>query len=65
MPRRSINRKYRPRFENLESKQLLSGGLLGHGPQMIVQNPPPVSLHVVHQGIRPDGTGKTVVIITS
>jgi hypothetical protein len=65
MPRSSINRKFRPRFENLDSKQLLSGGLLGHGAQALVQAPAPVSSHVMHQGFRPDGTGKSVVIITS
>jgi hypothetical protein len=65
MPRHSINRKYRPIFENLESKQLLSGSLLGHGPQTIVQSPPPVSSQVVQHVFRPDGTGKSVVIITS
>jgi hypothetical protein len=65
MPRKSINRKYRPRFENLETKQLLSAGLLGHGAQALVQAPAPVSSHVVHQGMTPDGTGKSVVIITS
>ena len=65
MPRHSTNRKYRPRFENLESKQLLSGGVLGHGAQAIVQAPAPVSAHVQLQGFRPDGTGKSVVIITS
>jgi hypothetical protein len=64
MPRNSINRKCRPRFENLESKQLLSTGLLGHAAQAIAQAPAPVPSHVNHQGVRPDGTGKSVVIIT-
>ena len=58
MPRNSINRKYRPSFEGLESKQLLSAGLLGHGAQAIVQAPAPVSSQVQHQGVMPDGTGK-------
>jgi hypothetical protein len=65
MPRNSINRKLRPCFENLESKQLLSVGVLTHAAQTVVQTPAPVSSHVKHQGVTPDGTGKSVVIVTS
>ena len=65
MPRNSINRKYRPCFENLETKQLLSGGLLTHGAQALVQTTAPVSSPAEQQGVRPNGTGKSIVIITS
>jgi hypothetical protein len=65
MRRNSSNRKYRPCFEGLESKQLLSAGLLGHGAQAIVPAPAPVSSQAEHQGVTPDGTGKGIVIITS
>jgi hypothetical protein len=65
MPRNSINREHRPCFENLESKQLLSGGLVTGGAHVLVPVPAPVSSHVENQGVSPDGTGKTIVIITS
>jgi hypothetical protein len=65
MPRNSINRKYRPGFENLESKQLLSAGLLAHGVQPVMQTSTPVSSQAEHQGMSPDGTGTGLVIITS
>lgn len=63
--RNTIKRIYRPRFESLENKQLLSGGLLTHGAQAVVHATVPVSSHVQHQGARPDGTGTGTVIITS
>jgi hypothetical protein len=65
MSRNSTKRNHRLCFESLESKQLLSGGLLTQGPQAIVQATVPVSSQVEHQGARPDGTGNGVVIITS
>jgi hypothetical protein len=63
--RNTIKRIYRPRFESLESKQLLSGGLLTHGAQAVVHATAPVSSHVEFQKALPDGTGNGVVIITS
>ena len=65
MPRNLTYRKCRPSFEGLETKQLLSAGPFGHGAQAIVQAPAPVSSQVVYRGVMPDGTGKSVVIITS
>jgi hypothetical protein len=65
MPRHLTDRKCRPSFESLETKQLLSAGLFGRGAQALVQAPAPVSSQVVHRGVMPDGTGKSVVIITS
>jgi hypothetical protein len=64
-PRNSIKRKHRPCFEALERKQLLSAGLLTHGPQALVQSTAPAASHVQHQGVIPDGTGKGIFIITS
>jgi hypothetical protein len=64
-PRNSIKRKYRPCFEALECKQLLSAGLPTHGAQALVQATAPPSSHVQLQGVSPDGTGKGIVIITS
>ncbi|HEX3450038.1 MAG TPA: hypothetical protein VHS97_17425, partial [Isosphaeraceae bacterium] len=64
-PRNGINRKYRPCFEALERKQLLSAGLLTHGAQALVQSTAPAPSNVQHQGVVPDGTGKGIVIITS
>jgi hypothetical protein len=63
-PRNSINRKYRPCCEALEHKQLLSTGVLTPGPQALVQIATPVSSHVQHPGVSPDGTGKGIFIIT-
>jgi hypothetical protein len=65
MPRNTSKRKYRPCFESIESKQLLSAGLLTHGIQAVVQATAPVSSQVAHQHASPDGTGKGIVIITS
>jgi hypothetical protein len=65
MPRNTTKRDYRPRFESLETKQLLSGGLLTHGAQPVVQVTVPVSSHVETHKVLADGTGNGVVIITS
>ena len=64
-PRNSSKPKYRPSFEALECKQLLSGAVLTHGAQSLVQVTVPVSSQVLHQGASPDGTGKGIVIITT
>ena len=64
-PRNSIKRKYRPSIEALECKQLLSAGLLTHGPQALVQAIAPATSQVHHHDASPDGTGKGIFIITS
>ena len=63
-PRNSIKRKYRPCFEALECKQLLSGGMMTHGAQALVQSTAPVASEIQHPGVSPDGTGKGIFIIT-
>ncbi len=67
LPRHSIERKHRPRFEALESKQLLSAGLLiAHEAQSLMQATAPVSSQTAHQPVvSPCGTGTGIVIITS
>jgi hypothetical protein len=64
MPRNSSSRNYRPCFENFESKQLLSAGVLSHGAQVLVQASAPVSAQAEVQVASPDGTGKGIVITT-
>jgi hypothetical protein len=64
-PRNSIERKYRPCFEAFECKQLLSGGLLTHGAQALVQATAPVTSPAELRLASPDGTGKGIVIITT
>jgi hypothetical protein len=64
-PRNSIKRKYRPCFEALECKQLLSGGLLAHGAQVFAKPTTPAPSQIQHHGVIADGTGKGIFIITS
>jgi hypothetical protein len=64
-PRNSSKRKYRPCFEALECKQLLSGGLFTHGAQALVQATAPVTSRKELRLASPDGTGKGIVIITT
>jgi hypothetical protein len=64
-PRNSSKPKYRPSFEALECKQLLSATVLTHGAHALVQTTVPVSSQVQHLGVTPDGTGKGIVIITT
>jgi hypothetical protein len=64
-PRNGINRKFRPYCEALEHKQLLSAGLLTHGPHALAQAIAPTASQVHHQDASPDGTGKGIFIITS
>jgi hypothetical protein len=62
--RNSPKRKYRPRFEPLEGKQLLSAAL----PTSAVAPPAQVVALVAPQpqhNIQPDGTGKGIIIITT
>ncbi len=65
LPRNSNTRKFRPCFESLEHKQLLSTGLLTLGTQPLVSVTVPVSSQVVHVGVEPCGTGTGSIIITS
>jgi len=64
IPRSSIQRKYRPGFEALERKQLLSAGLPTYGAAVVVQATAPASPQAqVH--VSPCGTGKSIIIVTS
>jgi hypothetical protein len=65
MPRPSIERKYRPRFEALERKQLLSSGARPFGLPPIAQAAPLVSSHAERQITDACGTGTGIRIITS
>ncbi len=65
IPRNSTQRKYRPGFEALECKQLLSAGLPSYGAAVLVQATPPASSQVQQVQVSPDGTGKSIRIITS
>ncbi len=63
--RRSVQRKYRPRIESLERKELLSagisaGGVVAPAPGAALVAPLPRS-----GDIQPCGTGKGIIIITS
>jgi hypothetical protein len=64
-PRRSIKRKYRPGFEALERKQLLSAGPPTGGLEVVQQGTAPVPSHVVNQQPPWMGTGKGIRIVTS
>jgi hypothetical protein len=65
MTRKTTRRKYSPQFEALERKQLLSAGLATGA----VVSPPPMAAAQSNQlpqwDIRPCGTGKGTIIITS
>jgi hypothetical protein len=63
-PRNSIRRKFRPGFEALERKQLLSAGQLASAVKAIAPAVAPVSSHVQPPGVIADGTGKGIFIIT-
>ena len=65
MPRHSFTRKYRPAFEALEPKQLLSAGPPTRGPEILVQAASPVSTQADYGTINLCGTGKSIRIITS
>jgi len=65
MPRNTNTRKYRPSFDQFESKQLLSAGLLTQPMHVVLQAPAPASSQAQHHVASPDGTGKGIVIITS
>ena len=65
MPRSPVTRKYRPRLEALEPKQLLSAGPPTRGLQPPVQAPALLSFRVEYQPIQSFGTGTSIRIITS
>jgi hypothetical protein len=60
-----MKRKYRPGFESLEQKQLLSAVVPFHGVVAPAQATATVSIRLAHEHIRPCGTGKGIIIITS
>ena len=65
MPRRSVARKYRPRLEALEPKQLLSAAPPTGGPQVLLQAAAPLSSQAQCGPLQPCGTGTSIRIITS
>jgi hypothetical protein len=65
MPRSPVTRKYRPRLEALETRQLLSAGPPTGGLRILVQAPAPPSLRAEYQPIQTCGTGTSIRIITS
>ena len=65
LPRRPVQRKYRPGLEALEPKQLLSAGPRIHRPEALVWADVPAPSRAELGFIHPDGTGKGTVIITS
>ncbi len=65
MSRNSEKRKYRPGFEALERKQLLSAAIPAGVLAPVVQPTAPVVSHPGPGVIRVCGTGKGIVIITS
>jgi hypothetical protein len=65
MPRTPIGRKYRPRLEALEPKQLLSAGPSTRGLEIRWPAPAPPSSQAEYQTFRPCGTGTSIRIITS
>ncbi len=64
IPRSSLKRKYCPAFEALERKQLLSTGLPTYGPA-VEHATAPLSSQVGQVHVTPDGTGKSIIIVTS
>lgn len=65
IPRSSIKRKYRPNFEALERKQLLSAGLPTYAAAALAQTAAPVSSQAELVHVSSCGTGKSVIIVTS
>ena len=65
MTRRSMKRKYHPGFESLERKQLLSAAVPTYGAVAPAQATAAVSIQPAQEHIRPCGTGKGIIIITS
>jgi hypothetical protein len=65
MTRHSMKRKYRPGFESLECKQLLSAAVATYGAVALVKTSAPAWIQRAQEHIRPCGTGKGIIIITS
>ncbi len=65
MSRRSEKREYRPGFEGLERKQLMSAGLPTYAAAVLVQATAPVSSQAVQMPVSLCGTGKSIRIVTS
>ncbi len=64
IPRSSLKRKYRPAFEALERKQLLSAGLPTYGAAAVELATAATSSQVAQVHVTPDGTGKSIIIVT-
>jgi hypothetical protein len=65
LPRRTIERKYRPGLEALERKQLLSSGPPTYSPPPFDQAAPPASSQAEQEITDACGTGTGIRIITS
>jgi hypothetical protein len=65
MTRHFIKRVYRPGFEALEHKQLLSAVDPTFGAMALVHATTPAPAQGEHLNVRPCGTGKGLIIITS
>jgi hypothetical protein len=67
MTRQSMKRKYRPVVESLERKELLSAAVPTHGAVVLVEatTVASASIQPAQEHIRPCGTGKGIIIITS
>jgi hypothetical protein len=65
MTRTSRKRGYRPGFESLERKQLLSTAVPAYGAVAHVQITVPAFIQPVQEHFRTCGTGKGIIIITS
>ena len=65
LPRRPVQRKYRPGLEALERKQLLSAAPPIRGPEALMRADVPAPSRAEVGFIHLNGTGKGTVIITS
>jgi hypothetical protein len=65
MTRIITKRKYYPRAEGLERKELLSAGVQAHGVTALVRATPFMLSSPPIEGVRACGTGKGTIIITS
>jgi hypothetical protein len=65
MTRDSRKRQYRPGFEGLERKQLLSAGVPTYGEVAHVQVTALSWVQPAQEQVRTCGTGKGIIIITS
>jgi hypothetical protein len=65
MTRQSMKRKYRPAFDSLERKQLLSAAVPAYVAVAHVQVTAPAWVQPAQERFRTCGTGKGIIIITS